>query len=74
MISVKVSTNPTFSVGSSSVLFSNASFLSDGVYRQYDISPDDQRFLMIRSLPASGADKLIVVENWLAELNGKTQK
>jgi hypothetical protein len=44
------------------------------VGRTYDVSPDDQRFLMIKE--GGGTDQtvaplqLIVVQNWLEELKG----
>jgi hypothetical protein len=38
------------------------------------VAPDDQRFLMIRPLVASGPDKLIVVENWFEELKTKSRR
>jgi hypothetical protein len=32
------------------------------------VAPDDRRFLMIRTVEPSLADRLIVVENWFEEL------
>jgi hypothetical protein len=57
----------------SSVLFPTPGLVYDWPYHEYDVSRDDQRFLMIRPV-RGGADKLVVVENWLAELNGKAQR
>jgi serine/threonine protein kinase len=73
-VAVEVKTRPTFSVGHSSALFPAAGFASFQFGPQYDVSPDDQRFLMIRPLPASGPDELIVVENWFEELKAKSRK
>jgi len=67
MISVSVSTTPTFRQGRSFVLFSNPDLVFDEWFAQYDISRDDQRFVMVRPA-SSGPDKLIVVENWLVDL------
>ncbi len=38
--------------------------------RSYDVSPDGQRFLMVKEVPTSQADapQIIVVQNWLEEL------
>ena len=41
--------------------------------RSYDVSPDGQRFLMIKAAPVAGAQRvaarsIIVVENWFEEL------
>ena len=73
MMSVAVKTVPTFVAGHTSMLFRNSGFIYDGPYGQYDISRDDQRFIMLRPV-STGADKLVVVENWLAELNPKTRR
>ena len=37
----------------------------------YDVTPDDQRFVMIRNLGAEEATELIVVENFFEELKAK---
>jgi hypothetical protein len=36
--------------------------------RDYAVSSDDRRFLMVRPLFADAPDRLIVVENWFEEL------
>ena len=74
LVAVEIKTKPTFSVGSSAALFPAAGFASFPLSPQYDVSLDDQRFLMIRPLAASGPDKLIVVENWFEELKAKSRK
>jgi len=74
LVAVEVKTKPTFSVGRFAALFPAAGFASFQFSPQYDVSLDDQRFLMIRPLAASGPDKLIVVENWFEELKAKSRK
>jgi serine/threonine protein kinase len=74
LVAVEVKTVPTFSAGRSATLFPAARFSSFPFRPQYDVSLDDQRFLMIRPLPASGPDQLIVVENWFEELKAKLRK
>ncbi|MEA2764185.1 MAG: eukaryotic-like serine/threonine-protein kinase [Gemmatimonadaceae bacterium] len=74
LVAVVVRTRPTFSVGRSATLFPAAGFASFEFSPQYDISLDDQRFLMIRPLAASGPDRLIVVENWFEELKAKSRQ
>ena len=70
---VDVQTVPTLTVSEPRVLFESDHFtIAGGGARQYHIAPDG-RFLMIRSGTAAGAeavdyDHLIVVENWLDEL------
>jgi len=74
LVAVAITTNPTFSVGRSTTLFAAGGFSSDELSVQYAVAPDDQRFLMIRPLVASGPDKLIVVENWFEELKTKSRR
>jgi Tol biopolymer transport system component len=58
LVSVPVSTRPTFSTGAPKRLFSMAPYLP-----RYAISHDDQRFLMVHGLGAARS-KLTVFENW----------
>ncbi len=70
-----VATAPTFSVEAVRPLFPlSDDYLSNDNHRFYSVSPDGQRFLMIRYLPVelgenvSGRD-LVLMENWLAEID-----
>lgn len=72
MVAASVSTTPTFSLGATRVLFRTSQFLAGGgAHHQYDVSHDDQRFLMIRPMGSSVPDKLVVVDNWFDELKNK---
>ena len=72
MIAVQVTTEPTFSVDGQEILFSmGTDYHREPVYRYYDVSADDQRFVMIRWLRHSDGSEipdLILVDNWLVEL------
>ena len=46
-------------------------YRSNFQHQMYDVSPDDQRFVMIRNLGAEEASELIVVENFFEELKAK---
>ena len=74
MISVPVKTKPTFSFGVPTKLFSAREFASFNQRRQYDVSSDDSRFLMIRFATSPTPDKLIVVTNWFDELKEHSRK
>ena len=74
LVAVEVKTTPTFSLGRSTALFPAWGFHSFPAGSQYDVSSDDQRFLMIRPVAGSGPDKLIVVDNWFEELKAKSTK
>jgi serine/threonine-protein kinase len=66
MVAVRVETEPTFSAGGRSILFSASMFRSDLNHPQYDVSPDGERFLMIR--PVGGELSVVLVLNFLDEL------
>jgi eukaryotic-like serine/threonine-protein kinase len=74
LVAVAVRTAPTFSLGPSVVLFPAGGFRRDESAREYAVSPDGRRFLMIRPLTTTAPDKLIVVENWFDELEAKSRK
>ena len=71
MMVVAVQTEPTFSHSRPRVLFQGfyvTSTITPG-YRYYDISPDGQRFLMIKeSSGEDSATQINVVLNWFEEL------
>ncbi len=61
----------TFVMGERRVLFSVQGFRSTPFHQFYDVTPDDQRFVMIRNLGGQEASELIVVENFFEELKAK---
>ena len=63
LVAVEIRTKPMFSLGRAVPLFSTAGFVAG----RYSVSPDGNRFLMIRWAPEPPA-KLIVVDNWFDEL------
>ena len=68
---VEVLGGATFLTGEHQVLFSAREYRSDVYHRRYDVTPDGQRFVMIRNLGAEEASELIVVENFFEELKAK---
>ena len=74
LVAVDVVTTPTFSSGEQRVLFSAVQYFRGANAHHYDVTPDDQRFVMVGSARAGGGDvdrELIVVENFLEELKAK---
>jgi len=63
-----------FSLGRSTTLFPAGAYLSFDRGAQYAVAPDDRRFLMIRQVPGSVPDELVVVDNWFEELKPKQRK
>jgi hypothetical protein len=47
---------------------SYADFSVRGFPRNYDVSPDGQRFLVLKDDTADESPNVIVVENWVEEL------
>ena len=70
MMVVGVETEPTFTAGSPTVLFSRNYPVADR--RNFDIAPDGQRFLMIKDVEQTEEEsarlEVIIVLNWFEEL------
>jgi Tol biopolymer transport system component/predicted Ser/Thr protein kinase len=74
MMALDVATQPSFSPGKPRMLFEGEYFTSDWplIGTAYDVSPDGQRFLMVKSTEqASAATQINVVLNWFEELKQK---
>ena len=71
MVAVQVETEPTFSPGQPEVLFSATEFQGSSAHRQYDLRPDDQRFIMIRQTGDVDATEPIIVQNWFEVLKAR---
>ena len=67
LVAVDFTDDPTFEVVGQQVLFSMADYLISNGRPMYDVSPDDQRFVMLR-IDAVEDTELIWVENWAEEL------
>jgi serine/threonine-protein kinase len=66
---VPVETDSSFSAGNARRLFEGQYYAGPQGGRNYDVSPDGQRFLMIgNSEDASAQPTIVVVENWAEEL------
>jgi eukaryotic-like serine/threonine-protein kinase len=71
MMAVAVPPGPVFTPGPPRALFSVSGYRTARNRAQYDVSPDGQRFVMIRE---SSATSLVYVENWFAELLAKAKQ
>jgi eukaryotic-like serine/threonine-protein kinase len=70
MMAVDIETQPSFSAGKPKMLFSSGLYLLglNGLHF-FDVSPDGQRFLMIKqSEEAAALTQIVVVQNWFEEL------
>jgi hypothetical protein len=70
---VDVTPGPSFSSSVPRPLFSLAGYRSARNRQQYDVSPDDRRFLMIHELGGDTRADVVYVENWFQELEARTK-
>jgi len=68
VVAIEFTTQPTFAVVRQTVLFAGAVFRRDQSHRAYDVSPRDDRFLMVRDRAGGERANLILVDNWFREL------
>jgi serine/threonine-protein kinase len=74
MVVVEVGPGATFMSGVEKPLFSTTSYFFVST-EGYDLHPDGQRFMMLRTTGASGrSDELIVVEHFFEELKAKVKR
>ena len=59
-----------FRAGTSTTLFKGPSYFNVQAGRTYDVTPDGQRFLMIKNAAPTtgGSPQIVVVLNWFEEL------
>ena len=72
-MAVPIELSPTFHAGTPTVLFKGNYFNETGA--QWDVTPDGNRFLMLKPAGASGAaagdqarPQIVFVQNWFEEL------
>ena len=73
VMAVPVQTEPTLTAGNGAVLVEGSYFVSP-FGRAYDMTPDGQRFLMMKESTAAGAPEagqIILVQNWSEELKAR---
>ena len=68
LVAVQVSADPSFAASRQDVLFSVVDYRRYVGYAQYEVTPDDRRFVMLRTEDLGSATELILVENWVEEL------
>jgi len=69
VLAVSVDTSSAFASGEPQLLFTGPYYrtsLERG--HTYDVTPDGQQFIMIRQREMDNASKIIVIQNWLEEL------
>ncbi len=69
MTAVPIQADPSFAFGNPEVVFEETYFSSGPRGLAYDVSPDGKRFLMIKQGGPGDDPQVILVLNWLDELN-----
>jgi hypothetical protein len=70
---VDIAMQPSLSVGKPNMLFEGPYLPTTGTVPNYDVSPDGQRFLMVKPPEQAGVapTQINVVLNWFEELKQK---
>jgi hypothetical protein len=73
MMAVDIATQPSFTAGKPRMLFEGPYVATTGTFPNYDVSPDGQRFLMLKPTESAEAapTQINVVLNWFEELKQK---
>jgi len=75
LVAVRVTPTPPFSVENRRVLFDASDFLQPSISRRnFDVSADDQRFLMVQRADGARHGQVVVVENWPEEMRRKASQ
>jgi Tol biopolymer transport system component len=74
LVSAEIQPGGTFSVGKQRTLFSVSQYVRSGPVPSYSLSPDNERFLMVREGEATQQSELILAENWLQALKVPARK
>jgi Tol biopolymer transport system component len=73
MMAVDIATQPSFTLGKPHMLFQGPYIPTSATFPYYDVSPDGQRFLMLKPIESAEAapTQINVVLNWFEELKQK---
>jgi serine/threonine-protein kinase len=75
LVSVPVGQGPGFTQGEHRPLFQTSEFLSQPNHTEYDLTPDDRRFIFLRRLGVTDspavATTAVMVQHWLAEVDAR---
>ncbi|MBZ5662512.1 MAG: protein kinase [Acidobacteriia bacterium] len=72
MMAVEIATQPGFAAGKARMLFEGQYVPTPATFPNYDVSPDGQRFLMLKAAEqATAPNQINVVLNWFEELKQK---
>lgn len=67
-MSVSFETDPEFRASAPRLLFEGSFELETNGYRNFDVSPDGRRFVMIQGDDEPALDRFVVILDWFEEL------
>jgi hypothetical protein len=73
-MSLPVTPGAGFAPGNARPLFPVGAYANAINRPQYDVGPDDRRFLMIRRPQRGSRQEVVLVENFLADLRAKVKR
>jgi Tol biopolymer transport system component len=71
IMSVPFTTNPIFSIGNPELLFEGPYLLGSPGAHNYDVTPDGQRFLMIKASEPEGSLGIQILTNWFDDVKAR---
>jgi serine/threonine-protein kinase len=74
MVSAEITPGAAFGVGRQRSLFSINQLYRPGAIPMYSVSPDGQRFLMVREGETTQQSELVLAENWMQQLKTPADK
>jgi hypothetical protein len=74
MMRVAVGPGQTFTISPPETLFSTAPYSAVPPVPSFDISPDGTRFILLRETAAAERNELIVVQNWVEEMQRRARR
>jgi serine/threonine-protein kinase len=74
MTAVSVAAGPRLTFGAPQLLFATAPFGLEGQQRNFELSMDGRRFLMVRNLPPpADVPSVVLIQNWFEDLRARVR-
>lgn len=74
LVSLPIADGPAFAPGRARDLFPVGNYSTAINHQQYDVSPDDQRFLMVRRPDRQGRQEVVLVEGFLRDFAERVKR
>ena len=71
MMAAPFITSPTLSIGNPEILFEGPYLMGSPGAHNYDVTPDGQRFLMIKSSEQEGSPRIYALINWFDDVKAR---